>query len=140
MGPTLENLELSFSLRSRYFPEGLIKPLHKLLWLALDNNGIEVVTETALYNQGELQYLNLESNRLDYIPPNLIHQNVHKNLLDVRLSFNRIKLLRSGTFHQLKSLRSVVAASNQLANIESHAFSSLPKVIFISNNAEQLGL
>ena len=94
LGPTLENLEISFGLGrgrggTKYFPEGLVKPLHKLLWLALDNNGIELVTETALYNQGELQYLNLESNRLQDLPPNLIHQNVHKNLLDVRLSFNR---------------------------------------------------
>ncbi len=41
----------------------MVKPLQKLLWLSLDNNGLEEITETALYSMGELQYLNLESNR-----------------------------------------------------------------------------
>ena len=82
---TLENLELSFGLNPNYarFPSEFIKPLHKLLWLALDNNGLgpTIQPETALYNLGELQYLNLESNRLTHLPPNLLHQNVHKKLL-----------------------------------------------------------
>ena len=85
---TLENLEMSFALGQGYsdkarFPSEFIKPLHKLLWLALDNNAIgpSIEPETALYNLGELQYLNLESNRLTRLPPNLLHQNVHKKLL-----------------------------------------------------------
>ena len=82
---TLENLELSFGLHHGYsrFPSEFIKPLHKLLWLALDNNAIgpSIEPETALYNLGELQYLNLESNRLKHLPANLLHQNVHKKLL-----------------------------------------------------------
>ena len=61
-----------------------LKPLQKLLWLALDNNELDEITETALYSLGELQYLNLESNLLTDIPQNLLHKNVHKNLLDVR--------------------------------------------------------
>ena len=61
-----------------------LKPLQKLLWLALDNNDLEEISETALYSLGELQYLNLESNLLTEIPQNLLHKNVHKNLLDVR--------------------------------------------------------
>ena len=82
---TLENLEMSFALYSGYtaFPSEMIKPLHKLLWLALDNNNIgpAIEPETALYNLGELQYLNLESNRLVKLPPNVLHHNVHKKLL-----------------------------------------------------------
>jgi Leucine-rich repeat (LRR) protein len=50
----------------------------------LDNNELEEISETALYSLGELQYLNLESNGLTDIPPNLLHKNVHKNLFDVR--------------------------------------------------------
>ena len=76
---------MSFALYSGYtaFPSEMIKPLHKLLWLALDNNNIgpTIEPETALYNLGELQYLNLESNKLTKLPPNVLHHNVHKKLL-----------------------------------------------------------
>jgi len=43
---TLESLEMSFGYRERYFPEAAIKPLQKLLWLAMDNN--ELVTRPFL--------------------------------------------------------------------------------------------
>ena len=128
VGGSLENLEISFGLKTRKFPEALIKPLHNLVWLALDNNDIEQVSETALYNHGDLQYLNLEANKITDFPPNLLHQNVHKNLLDVRLSFNNIRSIRAGTFHDLKSLRSVVVVGNQLRKLESHSFKMLPKL------------
>ena len=78
---------MSFALHPGYtaFPPiaQMIKPLHKLLWLALDNNNIgpTIEPETALYNLGELQYLNMESNRLTRLPPNVLHHNVHKKLL-----------------------------------------------------------
>ena len=89
---TLENLEISFGLNPGYtrFPSEFVKPLHKLLWLALDNNAIgpTIEPETALYNLGELQYLNLESNRLTRLPPNLLHQNVHKKLLGKLIFFS----------------------------------------------------
>ena len=91
---TLENLEMSFALYSGYtaFPSEMIKPLHKLLWLALDNNNIgpTIEPETALYNLGELQYLNLESNRLVKLPPNVLHHNVHKKLLGkLKINFEK---------------------------------------------------
>ena len=65
------------------FPSQFVRPLHKLLWLALDNNNIgpNIEPDTVLYNLGELQYLNLESNKLTNLPPNLLHHNVHKKLL-----------------------------------------------------------
>ena len=47
----------------RIFPESALKPLQKLLWLSLDNNEIGEISETSLYNLGELRYLNLKSNK-----------------------------------------------------------------------------
>ena len=129
VGQTLESLEISFGLRSRRFPERALKPLQKLQWLALDNNRLEEVSETALYNQGELQYLNLESNRLAELPPNLLHKNVHKRLLDVRLSYNRLGLVRSGTFSALARLQTVVMTGNRIAAVEDNAFRHLPNLV-----------
>ena len=51
---------------------------------------------------GELQYLNLESNSLDHLPKNLLHKNVHKKLLDVRLSYNKLRIVDTNTFSSLK--------------------------------------
>ena len=92
----------------RVFPESALKPLQKLLWLSLDNNQIEEISETSLYSLGELQYLNLEANKLAQIPANLLHKNVHKNLRDVRMSFNKLTVVRSSQFNSLDKLQTVV--------------------------------
>ena len=108
VGSSLESLEISFGLQMRVFPESALKPLQKLLWLSLDNNQIEEISETSLYSLGELQYLNLEANKLAQIPANLLHKNVHKNLRDVRMSFNKLTVVRSSQFNSLDKLQTVV--------------------------------
>ena len=58
----------------RIFPESAWKPLQKVLWFSLDNNYIRGISETSLYNLGELQYLNLEANKLATTPANIVAQ------------------------------------------------------------------
>ena len=89
----------------------------RLLWLAMDNNDLEEISETDLYSLGELQYLNLESNRLASLPKNLLHKNVHKKLLDVRLSYNRLKILDSHTFSSLSTLQTVTMTGKSFYNM-----------------------
>ena len=150
IGGSLESLEISFGLLMRIFPESALKPLQKLLWLSLDNNEIEEMSETSLYSLGELQYLNLEANKLHRqqhnnignwfwfglpqrcrwvtdvmfpparIPANLFHKNVHKNLRDVRLSFNKLRVVRTGQFSRLARLQTAVLTGNLLKAIHTH--------------------
>ncbi|XP_059082371.1 chaoptin-like isoform X2 [Tigriopus californicus] len=136
IGTSLESLEISFGLRTKVFPEAAIKPLQKLLWLSLDNNEIEQISETALYNHGELQYLNLESNRLTRLPKNLLHQNVHKQLLDVRMSYNHLGTIESGTFSALPRLQTVVLSGNKIKFLANNSFRHLPNLVtlIISHN------
>ena len=94
IGGSLESLEISFGLLMRVFPESALKPLQKLLWLSLDNNEIEEISETSLYNLGELQYLNLEANKLKSIPTRLLYRNVHKNQTYAVQTSSRNKKLR----------------------------------------------
>ena len=49
MGDTLESLEISFGLDMKVFPGRGLRPLVKLLWLALDNNDLRDIGETDLY-------------------------------------------------------------------------------------------
>ena len=116
IGASLESLEISFGLQMRIFPESALKPLQKLLWLSLDNNQIEEISETSLYNLGELQYLNLEANKLQRIPANLLHKNVHKNLRDVRMSFNKLKVVRSSQFNSLDKLQTIVLTGRNISS------------------------
>ena len=129
IGGSLESLEISFGLQMKIFPESALKPLQKLLWLSLDNNEIEEISETSLYNLGELQYLNLEANRLHRIPANLLHKNVHKNLRDVRLSFNKLRVVRAGQFTNMAKLQTIVLTGNLIRDVETGGFRDLPNLV-----------
>ena len=107
-----------------------------LLWLALDNNGLTTISETDLYSLGEMQYLNLESNKLKILPKNLLHKNVHKKLLDVRLSYNQLSMVDSHTFSSLGTLQTVTMTGNFIKNLEMYAFHDLPnlKAVLVTQN------
>jgi len=128
---SLESLEISFGYRDRRFPEAAVKPLQKLMWLSLDNNELEDISSTALYPLGELQYLNLEGNRLSRLPPDLFNKNVHRRLLDVRLSYNRLTSLPLGTFSALTGLQTVVLTGNRIEFVGSGAFRHLPNLVTV---------
>ena len=85
---------------------------------------------------GELQYLNLESNSFSHLPKNLLHKNVHKKLLDVRLSYNKLRIIDSHTFSSLKTLQTVTMTGNLVSSVETLAFHDLPnlKAIVLTHN------
>ena len=133
---TLQILEISFGFFGDDFPEEVLKPLTALQWIAFDNNNIRSISETALYSFGELRYFNMDSNRLTYIPKTLFHQNVHKDLADIRLAYNFIKTLDVHTFHNLIGLRTIVLTGNNIKKIKFESFKTLEKIvtIFLSDN------
>ncbi len=138
VGDTLESLEISFGFASDVatFPGRGLRPLIKLLWLAMDNNHLSEIGETDLYSLGELQYLNLESNSFSALPKNLLHKNVHKKLLDVRLSYNKLRTVDSHTFSSLNTLQTVSMTGNLLTSVDVMAFHDLPnlKAILLTHN------
>ncbi|XP_046988101.1 chaoptin-like [Schistocerca americana] len=129
LADSLESLEMSFGLDREDFPADFLKPLKALSWLALDNNELRTVQETDLYTLTKLQYLNLESNRLTYIPPGFFHQKVHANLRDVRLSHNQLELLETDTFWGLPQLQTLVLTGNQLRGLAQGALRALPSLV-----------
>jgi Leucine-rich repeat (LRR) protein len=131
MSKTLESLDIGFGFRPEAFPETPLKPLTSLVWLALDNNRIKTLTRTTLYSFGNLQYLNLDGNRITELPEFFFHSGIHKNLKDIRLSFNRMLSLGSHSFSGLKELQSVVLTGNQIAYVEENAFQNLPNTLTV---------
>ncbi|XP_039277765.1 chaoptin [Nilaparvata lugens] len=133
---TLELVEISFGLYQEEFPEDLLKPLSALIWLDLDNNNIRGISKTALYNFGQLQYFNMDMNKLTYLPEGLFHANVHRNLRDIRLSYNYINSIESDTFYALEKVQTISLAGNNIQEIKSQSFKNLPnlvKVVLIDN-------
>ncbi|MCL4120525.1 UNVERIFIED_CONTAM: hypothetical protein GTU68_060319 [Idotea baltica] len=135
---TLEILEISFGFYRDDFPEEVLKQLTSLKWIALDNNNFRTISETALYSFGKLAYFNMDSNRLTNIPKNLFHQNVHKNLGDIRLAYNFISKANTHTFHNLESLRTLVLNGNKIETVEFEAFKSLPNLVTILLSDNQI--
>ena len=133
---SLESLEISFGLYQEEFPEDFLKPLRSLVWLALDNNSFRSISQTALYSFKNLQYLNLDGNRLSLIPVGLFHPNVHRSLKDIRLSYNHIMSIDPHTFSNLVNLQSIVLSGNQIRTLKPNAFKSLPGKlsVMISDN------
>lgn len=122
---SLESLEMSFGYFGQEFPEEALRPLNALLWLALDNNHIEKITQSALYTFKFLQYINLDGNKLLSIPVGLFHPNVHKFIRDIRISQNHIESIEPHTFSSLESLNSIVMSGNQIKVIRTNAFKNL---------------
>lgn len=95
---SLEILELSFAFSTDVFPQRALRPLSNLLWLVLDNNNFHTIETTAFYSFQQLRYINLESNRLHYLPERIFLADVHAELRDVKLGMAFTFLLTNNFF------------------------------------------
>ena len=142
LASSLVTLEASFAVQGGQFPRALVQPLASLRWLVLDNNGFSTIAKSDLYTLPELEYVNLESNRLRALPTALFHRNVHKRLNDIRLSYNELSKLESQTFNGIESLQTVVLTGNRITTVDNLAFNDLDQlltVILDYNGLSELG-
>lgn len=128
---SLESLEISFGMYREDFPDEFLTPLKSLIWLALDNNNLRTISKQSISNFSNLKYLNLEANRLTYLPVNLFNESVHTNLRDIRLSFNHLNNLETNTFNSLPQLQTVVLTGNNIRIVETGSFRDLPNLLTI---------
>lgn len=128
---SLESLEISFGLYFEEFPDEYLKPLKALVWLALDNNNFRSIAKSALYPFRNLQYLNLEGNRISKLPSGVFHPLVHRDLKDIRLSYNHLISVEPHTFSNLPELQSIVLSGNQIKVIKPNSFRTLPSKLSV---------
>ncbi|CAB0007001.1 unnamed protein product, partial [Nesidiocoris tenuis] len=128
---SLESLEISFGLYFEEFPDEYLKPLKALVWLALDNNNFRSIAKSALYPFRNLQYLNLEGNRISKLPSGVFHPLVHRDLKDIRLSYNHLISVEPHTFSNLPELQSIVLSGNQIKTIKPNSFRTLPSKLSV---------
>lgn len=124
---TLKILEMSFSLYPEDLPGEVLKQLHNLMYLALDNNNFESITIETLSNFKELVHLNLAFNSIQELPEDLFFN--HGFLVHIDLSFNSLKRICRRTFFQLSELQSVDLSSNNIVTIHSFSFAYLRNLL-----------
>ncbi|OAD58266.1 Chaoptin [Eufriesea mexicana] len=129
---SLEILELSFAFATDVFPQRALRPLSNLLWLVLDNNNFQTIDATAFYSFQQLRYINLESNRLHYLPERIFLSSVHPELRDVKLGYNFLEAIPEFSFHNLTDLMSLDLTGNRIKFLNSDSIMDCPKLITIS--------
>lgn len=128
----LDILELSFAFATDIFPQRALRPLTNLLWLVLDNNNFQTIEATAFYSFQQLRYINMESNRLHYLPERIFLSSVHPELRDVKLGYNFLEAIPESSFHNLTELRSLDLTGNRIKVLASGSIVDCPKLVTIS--------
>ena len=129
---SLEILELSFAFSTDVFPLRPLRRLNSLLWLILDNNNFHTLEPTALYSFQQLRYINLESNRLHYLPERIFLADIHAELRDVKLGYNFLESIPESTFHNLTELRALDLTGNKIRNLAEDSVKDCPKLVTLS--------
>lgn len=135
---SLKILELSFSIYSEDYPQEAIAYLNELMWLGLDNNNLKLIPDNSLSTLFELTYINLSFNRLTLIPIRLFMAEVHRNLLEIDLSYNAIEKISSQTFSGLELVQLINLSSNKIKCMEKSSFHNLPYLTYVDLSYNQL--
>lgn len=129
---SLDILELSFAFATDVFPQRALRPLSNLRWLVLDNNNFQTIEATAFYSFQQLRYINMESNRLHYLPERIFLSSVHPELRDVKLGYNFLEAIPESSFHNLTELLSLDLTGNRIKVLTSGSIMDCPKLVTIS--------
>ena len=135
---SLKILELSFSIYSEDYPQEAISFLSQLMWLGMDNNNLKLIPDNSLSNLFELTYINLSFNRLTLIPRRLFMADIHRNLLEIDLSYNAIEKVTGQTFSGLELVQLINLSSNKIKCMEKSSFYNLPYLTYIDLTYNQL--
>ncbi|EAT47663.2 AAEL001240-PA, partial [Aedes aegypti] len=128
---TLKILELSFGIYREEYPMDALSVLTELMWLGLDNNNLKVIPDDALSTLSQLTYVNFAFNRITVLPRTVFRSDIHKNLVEIDLSFNQIETLHSGTFDNLELIQIINLSSNKIKSIEKSCFFDLPYLTYV---------
>lgn len=136
---TLKILELSFGIYRDDIPYEALNSLTELMWLGLDNNNFKFIPDDSLLALHELTYINLAFNRISILPRTIFMPQIHRNLMEIDLSFNQVERIFTNTFDELVLLQFVNLQANKIRTVERHSFHNLPYLTYVdlSHNALQ---
>ncbi|XP_023228822.1 leucine-rich repeat-containing protein 15-like [Centruroides sculpturatus] len=122
----LFNLRLFFIQGNRelsVIPSGFFKKLHNLTMFIASRCSISSLAEDVFSDLINLEIVNLDSNQIEHLPPNLLRNN--KRLTQFSCSNNKISTLPTEIFHRLSELRWLSLLGNRLENLPEDVFLNL---------------
>ena len=91
------------------------------------SNITEITREIFNFNKlAGTKILNLNNNRISKLPEDLFNSSIFLTLEELNLSFNRIQYLSSNQFVNLQKLRNLDLSYNEISQLESEVFKSIP--------------
>lgn len=127
---SLHILESSSTLFSGHFPFDIEDGLENLKWVSFDNNDFHILRLSDITSFPNLNYLNLEYNRI--IEISIENYNLSLSLSSIRLAYNFLNILHSRTFSHLQDLTSLDLSYNRIANLTKHSFINLANLKYLS--------
>ncbi|XP_071444746.1 chaoptin isoform X2 [Hetaerina americana] len=131
IGHSLRALRLSRALSLSSLPSEAFRPLTDLQMLDLGGNRLRSFPEATFHFMRSLRILALQDNEIEDLPKGTFQPELHNSLRELRLSFNALGVVRTGTFADLASLELIYMDDNRIARIEESAFANLPKLRYI---------
>ncbi|KAK9496756.1 hypothetical protein O3M35_013038 [Rhynocoris fuscipes] len=136
---SLENLIMvhSFTGAISALPRGLLRPLSNLNILKINHNSLTKLPQeiNSLFN---LRILHAHDNKIDAIYSGTFLGEVHHQLIEINLSFNKIKKIPTNTFVDLNELIEINLSDNQITVLEEGAFANLHKLTKLNLRGNQM--
>ncbi|XP_018026214.1 uncharacterized protein LOC108681673 [Hyalella azteca] len=109
-------------------PESALEGLVHLRELNMSFNAIEWIHPRAFRTMELLEHINLAGNKLTDASMAVLAGREIRSLKTLDLSENNIKVLKKGTFVDMKNVEDIKLTGNKLESIDPGAFSKLPKL------------
>ena len=89
----------------------------------------------AFVGSSNIKYIEMYNNALSDLQP-LTFASLESSLISLVISFNKLKLIRYGTFNRLVRLEELHLEYNEIESIESNSFEEMSnlKTIYLNNN------
>lgn len=85
-------------------------------------NLLHFCSDYSFYSNRNLTYVNLEWNRIETLPRQMFHPDIHQSISQVRLSHNKIQTILSESFLSFSAIN-LDLSYNSIQTVDRHAFS-----------------
>ncbi|XP_035227345.1 chaoptin-like [Stegodyphus dumicola] len=131
IGHSLEKLILHCALKLTIYPSVALHHLIKLQYIDVTSNSLQYLPPGSFSSFQKLKFLNLNHNEIQNLDSNFINEVNNPNLVHLKIAFNKITTLNPYTFRDLHSLIYLQLNDNLIKGIRKAAFLNLNSLINI---------
>ncbi|CAG9811132.1 unnamed protein product [Chironomus riparius] len=109
-------------------------PNLEVIWT--ENAAIKSIDQSSFKYCGQLEYLEMNGNKIQEIPPGTF--SFQNKLRELSLENNKIKTLHSDSFDQLENVRTLSLASNDISDLPENVFVPFKRLLSLNLNNNKL--